>query len=405
MTIILGPAEKASNYEMVVAALKAAGDNIENFDFISATVDYLEKEPSYPGDKMPPTDRDEKGNLCYREWDNKKPVPTMEELLQCYLDIIQSGTLAEFPQIDVDDLAIAIAGRLKQYLPKKTSHNVNLSEISTILDELKAEFTSMSAKLVQIIEGQDILAELAIKADDTFDIEAVMSQLQATSGLAFNLSEDVAKLKEISTQVSDFEGFIGQIKKAIETANQKTSLTGEETKAEYKIKEIKVELTSTSSEFISTKENYAFATKNAGYSQGAFNAVSGISKPGEYVRFRSSNSVFAGLTSRPLQLDHWSDFNAAFYGYSTKQFWFSLGSDYGKNKPNRQVKNQNTELRLLIGDRKEIIFQQLQGDEWVTQYSSVVAAFSSLFFGAVFNAEESEVSGITLGKIVQVNQE
>lgn len=91
MSISLGPVKNASNYSAIAEELVKLGDSIENFDLISAAMNWLKKEPVFEGDKLPALARDEGGNLCFASWDNTKPAPTMAQLLQCYLDMVRGG--------------------------------------------------------------------------------------------------------------------------------------------------------------------------------------------------------------------------------------------------------------------------------------------------------------------------
>lgn len=83
--ITIDDPSSASNFAQVSADLAAIGSSVDDFDPISATVDYLRKDPVTVGDSLPVMVRDGGGNLAYEDWANTKPLPTIEDLLDCFL--------------------------------------------------------------------------------------------------------------------------------------------------------------------------------------------------------------------------------------------------------------------------------------------------------------------------------
>lgn len=139
MTISLGAPKDASNYQSVSDGLDAIGESIEDFDFISSTADWIAKDPAFAGDMMPPTALDANGNLGYASWGNQKPLPTMEDLLSCYLTIAQGGGNNDSEggggDVDVNALAVAVAAQIG-------SSQTNRGWINAVPDASSAQILS-----------------------------------------------------------------------------------------------------------------------------------------------------------------------------------------------------------------------------------------------------------------------
>lgn len=261
---------------------------------------------------------------------------------------------------------------------------------------------AVSANQAKLAAAQSIIIELAKEADDTPDFVPVVAQLKAISDMTASVGYDVASFKNIIENVDSFDDLVGSVKAALQNTkdNQEGGTDEDDEKAQYVLQEFAVNLKSTSDDVVAAN-NTALATKKVGYSHGVFNPELSIQEPGEYVRFISSPSTFVGLTINPLNLASYRGLNYAYYVRNNSEAWVALSGDWAKNDTARQTANLQSEFRILINEQKFVVFQQKDGNQWLQQYQAPIPVFGALFFGAVLNAEGSEVSGITLGKLVQ----